>query len=200
MAAPTVPAKSSTAMSTLLVVMVLVLAVAIMYLFTRIRKQDQNVDRVRKENQQQLQDQDVVQIVRQFVNSPGYQSQVQKQVLPVVDAYCSYYHSQQQHQSTVTASQHAQEASAPHSPQVLLQHAQETPTPHAPQVLLQHAQEPQTVCCGDQCPLPSELPSPVSEIPADEDPGEEKTPPVVTTTASSSGTKKKKKATKKTTT
>jgi len=83
--------KSSAATITLLVVMILVLGLAIMYLFTRIRKQDQILDQVRRENQQQLQDQDVVQVVRHYVTSPQYQTHLVKTITPVVESLSLHY-------------------------------------------------------------------------------------------------------------
>lgn len=64
--------------TTVLVVTVLVLGVAIMYLMTRIRRQDRIVDKLRKETQQTLNDQDVVQIIDHYVHSQPYQQDVQR--------------------------------------------------------------------------------------------------------------------------
>lgn len=53
-----------------------VFCLAIMYLFTRIRKQDAVLDKMKKELQQQIQDQDIIQLTRGYLQSDDF-----KQVL-----------------------------------------------------------------------------------------------------------------------
>jgi hypothetical protein len=83
--------SSNAATTTLLIVMILVLGIAIMYLLTRIRKQDRILDRLRKENQQQLQDDDVTQIMRHYINSTQYKANLQK----TIEYYVQYYYASQ---------------------------------------------------------------------------------------------------------
>jgi len=88
--------KSSVATTTLLVVMILVLGVAVMYLLTRIRKQDNNIDKMRKENQQQLQDEDIVQITKAYLQSPEHLQSVHNTIGGLVQYYANAHYQQLQ--------------------------------------------------------------------------------------------------------
>jgi hypothetical protein len=90
MSAP-VPSAKTTGSTPVIVAIILVLGLAIMYLFTRVRKQDQAVERLRKENQQQLNDQDVMQLTKRYLQSQESYTYIRDTVAPLVDGLCLTY-------------------------------------------------------------------------------------------------------------
>ncbi len=89
---------------TLLIAAAIVLGVAIMFLFARIRKQDRVLDRMRKETQQRLDDQDVVNIVQHYTSSPVYTQEQHRHLQQYANHYAAahtathWQHLQQQWQ------------------------------------------------------------------------------------------------------
>ena len=110
------PAPKNAGGSTpVIVAIILVLGLAIMYLFTRIRKQDQVVERLRKENQQQLNDQDILQLTKRYVQSQECYAYLQETVVPMVaplvDMLCLTYVNRQYPVLAQIQQQHHAEAS-----------------------------------------------------------------------------------------
>ena len=122
---------AGTRTTVLSVAIVLVLSLAIMYLFTRIRRQDRILDKQRRQHDQQLQDQDVVQIVEQYMHGPRGRQQFQQ----VSDLYAQHYANSYLTQLTQLYSQQQQqqqqqlaEAETPPAPQPITAPADVEPT------------------------------------------------------------------------
>lgn len=114
------PAPKNAGGSTpVIVAIILVLGLAIMYLFTRIRKQDQVVERLRKENQQQLNDQDILQLTKRYVQSQECHAYLQETVVPMVaplvDMLCLTYVNRQYPVLAQIQQQHQQQQSLYHA-------------------------------------------------------------------------------------
>src|SRR5579872_6965769 len=69
---------------TLFVLALLILTMGIMYLFTKLRKQNQVLEKMKQSNQQSLSDEDVIQLISQFMNSQQFQVYLQTKIASLI--------------------------------------------------------------------------------------------------------------------